>query len=423
MLSSLDLILVVASIALMVAGFARRYRMWRQGRPEGATEIKTSIDCSQILLSIFRHRRFSDNLFGNIAHLFVFWGFIVPFAVVVISQARPVLPVLEGRAVSVLLDIIGLLAIAGTVMLLLKRARSDKNYSGGKPVHLWILLGILITGFIAEGIRLAITKDTTGGMNPLFCPVGFIFSWTVPASPTLLKAVVRAHFFLVLIFIAYLPYSNMRHALASLLGIFYQNRRPGGTITHIDLHGDYFGFGTIKDFPWTQLMDSDACMNCGRCNINCPANISGKPLMPQGIIKEIGRRMDEAFLKKGSDKDQGARIFGEDGLIGREDIWACTTCMACVKGCPVFAGHLTDIIGLRRFSVLMDSRFPPEYKQVFKNIEIFGDPFGTGMPMREDWAAGLDLREWIRTVMWIYSSGWVVPELFMTRRPGKGQSR
>jgi Fe-S oxidoreductase/nitrate reductase gamma subunit len=390
-LSSLDLILVIVSVIIMATGFSRRYRMWKQGRAEALSASNKLTGGYQIVLSVFRNGRFSDYPYGNIAHIFVFWGFLAPLIVVVISQFRPVVPAWAGQGLSLFLDVLGFLAICGTCMLISKRLFRENPYSGRQPFHLWIFLAILITGFFAEGLRLTITKGTMEELSALYSPVGYIFSLMVPVSPSLLKIVVRMHFFLVLIFLALIPYSNMRHAWASLFGIYYRKKRPEGTIMPIELQGDYFGTGAIKDFTWMQLMDSDSCMSCGRCDNNCPANISGKSLMPRAVIKEIGRRMEEAFYKKDACSDHNTWMFSGDGLVGREDIWACTTCLACVKSCPVYAGHLTDILGLRRYSVLMKSKFPPEYKQLFKNLETFGDAFGAGGPARDDWSSGLDI--------------------------------
>ncbi len=391
MLSSLDLIFVVASLTIMATGLARRHRMWKQGRPEALDAVMTLKDGYRILLSIFRNGRFSDNPYGNTAHIFVFWGFLLPFIVIVVSQFRPVAPAWAGQYLSLFLDVLGLFAVVGTCMLLSKRLFRKQPYPGRQPVHLWIFLAILITGFLAEGLRVAITGGAMKGLSALNSPVGYILSWMVPVSPALLKIVVRAHFFLVLAFIAFIPYSNMRHAWASLFGIYYRQGRPEGALAPIELQGEYFGTGAIRDFSWLQLMDSDACMSCGRCDSNCPAHISGKPLMPQGVIREIGRKMEEAFYGKDAPSGKDAGMFNNDGLIGGEDIWACTTCLACVKSCPVFAGHLTDILGLRQYSVLMKSRFPSEYKQLFKNLETFGDAFGAGRVAREDWISGPDM--------------------------------
>jgi Fe-S oxidoreductase/nitrate reductase gamma subunit len=375
----------------LVNGFAKRHKMWKQGRPQTLSHVQFSKGFNNILSAVFRPKRFKDYSYKNIAHLFVFCGFLIPFAAMIVSQFQPVLPGWAGSTVSLLLDVIGALAIVGTVMLLSKRPVSEV-VSKGRPVHLLILLVILVTGFIAEGFRLSITRDAIMGMNMLFTPVGFIFSLALHASPAFLMAVVRVHFFLVLAFIACLPYTNMRHVWGSLFSLYYHDKRPEGIILPIDLHIDPLGAGSIYDFTQMQLMDTDACMNCGRCNVACPANAAGKPLMPQGVIREMGRRMEDVFFKDaGVDDEATRRILNKDGLSGKEDIWACTTCLACVKSCPVNVRQLPDIISLRQHSVLVESRFPPEYKQLFKNIEIFGDAYGVGNYTREDWAMGLDL--------------------------------
>jgi Fe-S oxidoreductase/nitrate reductase gamma subunit len=389
-LGSLDLILVIISFALLANGLARRHKMWRQGRPQTLSHVQFSKGFNNILSAVFRPKRFKDYSYKNIAHLFVFCGFFIPFTVIIVSQFRPVLPNWAGSMVSLLLDIIGALAIAGTVMLLSKKPVSEV-VSKGRPVHLWILLVILVTGFIAEGFRLSITRDAITGMNMLFTPVGFIFSVALPASPAFLMVVVRVHFFLVLAFIAYLPYTNMRHVWGSLFSLYYYDKRPEGVILQIDLHNDPLGAGAIYYFTQMQLMDTDACMNCGRCNVACPANAAGKPLMPQGVIREMGRRMEKQFFKKAGVDDEAGSMLNKGGLVGKEDIWACTTCLACVKTCPVSVRQLPDIISLRQHSVLVESRFPSEYKQLFKNIEIFGDVYGVGSYTREDWAPGLDV--------------------------------
>ena len=136
-------------------------------------------------------------------------------------------------------------------------------------------------------------------------------------------------------------------------------------------------------------MDTDACTTCGRCDYSCPAYVAGKRLSPQGLIRGLGRKMQETYLCRRSNVNDILPLFSHDGTIEDQDIWSCTTCMACVRTCPVFIRHLSDIISLRQYSVLTASQFPPEYKVVFKNLEIFGDPFGAGKLMREAWSFGL----------------------------------
>ncbi len=390
MLSRLDLLFIVASLVLMATGFARRHKMWRLGDPAGDITIRSSKGWRRLILSIFRPRRFTDNLYENIAHLFIFWGFIIPLAIVLISQFRPILPAWAGHSISFLLDLIGLLAIAGTVMLLAKKFLRGNMPAGRRSIPLWILLAILITGFIAEGLRLSITADGPGNAHLLFSPIGFALSKLLPESPLFFDILIRLHFYLVLFFIAYMPFSVMRHAWASLFGLYHQENSREAAIRPIALEGDYFGTGAVEDFSRIQLMDSDACMSCGRCDENCPAHISGKPLRPRGVINEIGRQMEAAFQKNGAGGKQETGLLNTAGRIGQEDIWSCTTCLACVNICPIFARHVTDIVGLRRYAVLMKSQFPSEYKQLFKHMETFGDTFGIGSCMREEWTSGLN---------------------------------
>jgi Fe-S oxidoreductase/nitrate reductase gamma subunit len=383
--NNLDLVLILLSVVLLIYGLAGRCKMWKQGRPQPLFPVQFSKGFSNILSAVFRPKRFKDYSYKNIAHLFVFCGFLIPFIIMIAAQFRPVLPGWAGSAVSFLLDIIGTCAIIGTVMLLSGRP-ANEAVSRGRPIHLWMLLAIFISGFMAEGFRLAIARDSVAGVNVLFTPLGVVFSLALPVSSDLLLMVVRLHFFLVLAFIAYLPYSNMRHVWASLFSLYYHDERPERVIAAIDLHNDPLGAGAIYDLTQKQLIDTDACMNCGRCNISCPANFSGKPLMPQGVVRTIGLKMEDCFSRKDGD----ANILNKDGLAGKEDIWSCTTCLACVKSCPVNVRQLSDIINLRQHSVLVESRFPSEFKQLFKNIEIFGDAYGAGSYTREDWAMGLN---------------------------------
>lgn len=390
MLNSLDLLFIVASFVLMATGFAWRYKMWRLGNPGGDIIIRTPKGWRRLILSILHPGRFTGNLYENIAHLFIFWGFIIPLAVVLVSQFRPILPVWAGHFISLLLDLIGLLAIVGTGMLLAKKILRGNMPAGRQSIPLWILLAILITGFFSEGLRLAMTADAPGNVHLLFSPVGFALSKLLPESPLSFNIAIRLHFYLVLIFVAVMPFSVMRHAWASLFTLYHQQDNREVALRPIVLQGDYFGTGAVEDFPWIQLTDSDACMSCGRCDEICPAHISGKPLRPRGVIKEIGRQMEASFQKRRARAEQKTGLFSTDGRIGQEDIWACTTCLACVRICPVFARQVTDIVDLRRYAVLMKSQFPPEYKQLFKNMETFGDTFGTGACMREEWASGLN---------------------------------
>lgn len=408
MLCSFDLLLAATSIVIMVVGFLHRQKMWRRGQQDEVSGKGGLARISRLFRYLLNHRRLLENRLRGVAHLFIFWGFLIPLVVVVIAQIGPLMPPWSGPAISLLLELAGILALMGTVILLVRVP--ENSQSRGHTVYLWILLAIIVTGFLSEGVRLAIMADVSKKMDGLFHPVGGAVSYLVPVSPILLKVLIRIHFFLVLYFVASLPFSAMRHVLASGLNVWYSEEDQRGIIMPITLAGDYFGVGKIDDFTWSRLRDSDACMNCGRCDEVCPAGLSGKPLSPQGLIREIRRRMEEPVRPTQSGEHERNRLIDKDGRVGEEDIWSCTTCMACVNKCPVFVNHLSDIINLRRYALLTESIFPAEYKQLFRNLEVFGDAFGAGSLTREEWASGLGIKKVyeesdVEILLWIGCTG------------------
>ena len=392
MLSSFDLLLVVVTFILLFCGIRRRYRIWKQGNRQKYSASMIIVRMTKVIGYVFRHREILQDIYGGTSHLLVFWGFMIPFIVVIIAQFRFTIPISIARGLSLLLDLVGILAILGTVMFLCRDLRDRRGKRKKSLIHLWILLGVLVSGFLAEGIRLQIV-DTIGFYDCLYAPIGYLVSYIMPGSPLLLKLLIRIHFFLVLFFIATLPFTIMRHGIAAMMNVYYQKLEPRGIIEPIVLQGDYFGTGKIGDMSWKHLLDADACMGCSRCEKSCPAFILGQPLSPRGVVQEYGRQMVDSYRLTSAGVYKQPRLLNKDGTIGGEDIWSCTTCLACVESCPVLVEHLDKIVDLRRYTVLTEGKlFPSEYKQVFKNIEIFSDPLGKGRLIRENWAMNLNIK-------------------------------
>ncbi len=137
----------------------------------------------------------------------------------------------------------------------------------------------------------------------------------------------------------------------------------------------------------------DACTRCGRCLDHCPAALSGKPLAPKKNWDALRTHMEE----KGRTRKLGAKVDQEQkNLIGEvlaEDvIWACTNCLACAMACPVFIPCVDKFLEMRRYLVLMESRFPPEVQLVFRNMENNSNPWGVGSGLRAEWAKGLEVK-------------------------------
>jgi Fe-S oxidoreductase len=169
---------------------------------------------------------------------------------------------------------------------------------------------------------------------------------------------------------------------------------------------DVFGLGKIEDLTWKGMLDLGTCTECGRCQSQCPAWVTGKPLSPKMVILDL---RDHAFAKAPyllapSDEARDAlpesvKAEAQRPLVGTADvngvidpdvIWSCTNCGACVDECPVDIEHIDHITGMRRYQMLIESEFPTEASGMLKNLENKGDPWGMGQQKRGEWIAELD---------------------------------
>jgi Fe-S oxidoreductase len=211
------------------------------------------------------------------------------------------------------------------------------------------------------------------------------------------------HIIFVLGFLNYLPTSKHLHILTSIPNVFLSSSKPRGALKPIDLEAEgveKFGASDVEDLTWKQLLDGYTCTECGRCTAACPANSTGKVLSPRKIIIDIRRRLADKspYLLDPSLKEQaveGTKLVMERTLvhdyITAAELFACTTCMACVQECPVSIEHVDAIVDLRRNLVLMESSFPPEVQTVFRNLETNGSPWAFPQSSRMEWAEGMDI--------------------------------
>jgi Fe-S oxidoreductase len=207
----------------------------------------------------------------------------------------------------------------------------------------------------------------------------------------------------VLGFLNYLPYSKHAHILTSIPNVFLSSLKPKGALKSIDLEAEgveKFGATDVEDLTWKQLLDGFTCTECGRCTASCPANITGKKLSPKKIMTDIRHRVAEKGpLLLNRDKVVKVKEGGGDPLentllhhyLTAEELFACTTCMACIQECPVNNEHIPAIVDLRRSLVLMESNFPPEVQVVFKNLETNFSPWAFPASNRADWAEGMNI--------------------------------
>jgi len=218
----------------------------------------------------------------------------------------------------------------------------------------------------------------------------------------------------VLIFLNYLVISKHFHIIVSFPNVYFSNLNPQGKFSNLvsvtnevklmlepnaapapDTATSKFGAKDIFDLSWKQLMDAYSCTECGRCTAACPANITGKKLSPRLIMMKTRDRMEEVGRALG--KTSSAAKEYNDGktliydYITEEELWACTTCNACVQECPVNISPLSIIIDLRRAMVMEDSKVPPELAMMGTNIENNGAPWQFSAMDRMNWAEGMEI--------------------------------
>lgn len=222
------------------------------------------------------------------------------------------------------------------------------------------------------------------------------------------------HILLIFLFANLLPYSKHFHVFMSVPNVFLSRLEPLGKLPNMnnvtrevklmmdpnaafaapaaDAPIERFGVKDAEDVTWKNYFDSLACTECGRCTSVCPANITGKKLSPRKVMMNLRARMKEKgplLVKNGKDFTDNKSLIRD--YISEEELWACTTCNACAKECPININHPTLIVDMRRYLVMEEGSAPGELKAVFSNIENNGAPWQYSSEDRLLWAADLEM--------------------------------
>lgn len=432
-------LLAAASVVVFLYGVAREVAKYRRGHadflPPRRELWPRFVTGTRTLLSHASIKRRSP--YVGWAHRGIFYGWIVLFAGTVILAINSdfTQPVLGWRffqgdfylGYSIVLDVLGLALIAGLAMMMVRRGilrprprldydRPDREpgdpqydrrvYRRGDWTFLGLLLYLALTGYLLEGVRIAMDSPGYNG----FSPAGWVFAQLYDAlglgNGTL--GVVRrviwwSHGLVAIAFVAAIPYTKATHMISSWASLILKDGRAGKRLRPIpaDRADEPAGYGTLADFSVTHLLHLDACTKCGKCHEVCPARTTGRPLSPRDVILELREQSNAAIEQAGvggvlgmlmhgdgSNGGDGASIMGEDRLRP-ETIWACMQCNACVEICPVGIEQAPIINQVRRHLV-EEGELDANLQSTLQVIHKSGNSFGESRRKRGRWTQELD---------------------------------
>jgi Fe-S oxidoreductase len=412
MLHWIEAIVFFIMLGLTVYGFFTplylRYKLITAAQPEsrGDNMFKRVLDALTsfffMTCSVKRER-----LFTGFVHIFILYGSLT-FDTVSINH------MLEGfnenwnfyghglirNIHSAMADFLGIMVLLAAIYFSIRRwvvKVKSYTYPSFESAMIYLLLvTVTITFYTYEGAAIALRPE-----HAYNAFVGkLVADWMaalMPINLTTVKLWWWLHIINVFVFIIYVPRSKYLHMFFGPINIAAKSYKSYSYLKPLEIDietAEKFGVVDITDLNWKDLMDSYACMECGRCDDYCPANRTGKPLSPKNIVLNLkwhALEHKDKILAKGSEGSEPLKSL-IDGTYTGDEIWTCTTCGACMHVCPVKNEHIPKIVGVRQSETLMESRFPETLGTFFRNMETNTNPWGFGADKRDEWTEGLNIK-------------------------------
>jgi Fe-S oxidoreductase len=313
------------------------------------------------VVNVLGQRRLLQEPVVGAAHFVIFWAFVLfagSFAWNLIRGLLPFLPIpwaddIHGIALALeLFAVLGLaaLGVAAVRRYVFPPPRLEQSFDAALILG---LIALVLVSFLSMQILKGRAREL------------FIAAWWT-------------HMVTVLGFLAYLPYSKHLHLLAAPFGVFFTSLQTGGMPTASE------GAALRKDFTWRQLFSGLACAECGRCDRVCPSVASGYPLSPKVLMRQV-----KEVVRMPGGGQQGTRLLGD--IVKPEEVWACTTCYACMERCPVFNEHVPALIEMRRHLVLQ-GQLDHRLEETLRHLSRYGNSFGASPRARARWTERLGFR-------------------------------
>src|SRR6516162_229196 len=435
--------LALTVVAAALAG-RRRWWLYRVGRagqpaPERVASVRAHLgrDVEVQATEVVGQRKLLAWTVPGVAHALTFWGFIVLLLTIIeaygalFSRSFAIPLIGHWAFIAFIEDLFAVGVLVGIVIFAIIRLRTspkregrESRFAGSHTGAAWlILLGIFL---VVATLLLYRGAQINTGYFP-YAHGAFasqiVGHWLAPLGSGV-NSVLETVFLLAQVavvtgFLVFIAYSKHMHIFLAPVNVLF-SRRPDGLralqpmrsagkvldFEEADPDADIFGRGKIEDFTWKGFLDMATCTECGRCQSQCPAWATGKPLSPKQLVMDL---RDHAmakgpYLLAASDEEreklpERVKQEAERPLVGDADargvidpdvLWSCTNCGACVQECPVDIEHIDHISDMRRYQVLIESSFPVEAAGMLKNLENKGDPWGMGDARRAEWMEGLD---------------------------------
>ena len=440
-LASISYLITVFALILLAVRVRQLIAIYKKQQPDPTRSNNKSARFNNMLKEVLGHTKMLNFTGTGIAHWFVMIGFGALFGTLVTAYGQVInpdfaLPII-GHFVGyelfaeVIAALTGISIVALIGIRQVTRLRKRNRFSGsgmGKAYYVEAtILAVVFCVIALRGLEGALAGETSWNWHyAISWPAVAAFNSMSAASienaiviVATLKIVVSMAWFIVIAsnltmgiawhrFLAFFNIFYKRNIDKPSLGALPEMLSKGKPVNFEDpAEDDVFGLGTRGDISWKGLLDMTSCTECGRCQSQCPAWHTDKPLSPKLLIMAM---RDHAMAKVVETEN----LVGENAPISLDVLWSCTSCGACVEECPVDIEHVDHIVNMRRFQVLVEAEFPTELGGTFRNLEKSGNPWGANKQDRESWIAECDfpvrvvsgeLPEEVEYLFWVGCAG------------------
>jgi len=368
-----------------------------------------------VIKIVFGQSKLLRDPFAGATHFIIFWGFIIflfavaeaigqgfysGFSLEFLGRFYSILTFMQDLfSVFVLFAV--LFALFRRHILKVERLPKGRHEQLDATLILIMILIVVVTMLGQNSSHLAANGFNFSQLEyrPVSLWFGKIFYYPhSPIASVFYEIFWWLHISVIFFFMNYLPYSKHFHVYIALPNVYFSRLPEKKMILKpLDLEdeeAEQFGVADVEDLTWKQLLDGYACTECGRCTSVCPAANTGKPLSPREIIVNIRKRTEEKapLILERRKKEEVLEKTLIHNYVKSEELWACTTCGACMYECPVTVEHVDAIVDMRQNLVLMESEFPKELNTIFKNLENNFVPWAFNNQNRAEWAKDLNIK-------------------------------